>query len=159
MFAVPRRRRAYALGAVVALAVAGAAFAYWTTTGSGTGSAAVGSSAAVTAVQTSTLTAMYPGDSAQTLSGDFDNPSSGAQYVTSVTVSISGVTKASGAAAGTCDATDFTLANAAMSVDAEVPSGTGTGAWSGATIHFNDKSSTNQDACKGATVNLAFVVA
>jgi len=45
-----------------------------------------------------------------------------------------------------------------MTVNAEVASGTGVGAWTGATIKFNDKAGTNQDACKGATVNLAYTV-
>lgn len=100
---------------------------------------------------------MYPGDSAQTLSGNFNNPNPGLAYVGTVTASISSVTKAAGAPAGTCDATDFTLANAAMTVNAEVPTGNAKGSWSGATIKFNNKA-TNQDACKGATVNLAYAI-
>ncbi len=44
-----------------------------------------------------------------------------------------------------------------MNVDAEVPAGTSQGSWSGATIKFNNKA-TNQDACKGATVNLAYTI-
>jgi hypothetical protein len=101
---------------------------------------------------------MHPGDSAQTLSGNFDNPNAGPVYVTSVTASIASVTKAAGAVAGTCDASDYTLANATMSVGAEVAAGTGKGSWTGATIKFNNKA-TNQDQCKGATVNLAYTVA
>jgi hypothetical protein len=139
------------------LASGGAAFAYWTVGGSGTGTAATGTVANVTVVQTSTITAMAPGDSAQTLSGNFTNPNAGPVYVGTVTASISSVTKAGGAPAGTCDATDYTLANAAMTVNAEVPAGAAQGAWTGATIKFNNKAS-NQDACKGATVNLAYTV-
>jgi len=75
-----------------------------------------------------------------------------------VTVSISSVVKAGGAPAGTCDATDYTLSNATMSVGAEVPAGNGKGSWTGATLAFNDKAATNQDACKGATVNLAYAI-
>jgi hypothetical protein len=100
---------------------------------------------------------MYPGDSAQTISGDFDNSNSGPVYAGTMTVSIASVTKATGAPAGTCAATDFTLANAAMTVNAQVPAGTGQGAWTGATIKFNNKA-TNQDACKGATVSLAYAI-
>jgi len=55
-----------------------------------------------------------------------------------------------------CDATDYTLAGAAMAKNAEVPADD-TGTWTGATIKFNNKA-TNQDACKGATVNLAYTV-
>jgi len=101
---------------------------------------------------------MYPGDSAQTISGNFDNPNPGPSYVSTVTASISSVTKATGAPAGTCDATDFTLASAAMTVGAEIPVGSPVGAFTGATIKFNNKT-VNQDACKGATVNLAYAIA
>jgi hypothetical protein len=100
---------------------------------------------------------MAPGDSAQTLSGNFNNTNNGPVYVSTVTASIASVTKAGGAPAGTCDATDYTLANPVMTVNAEVPAGTGQGAWTGATIKFNNKV-TNQDACKGATVNLSYAI-
>jgi hypothetical protein len=152
------KRRALVLGAVATLVVAGAAIAYWTAGGSGTGSgsAAAGTSG-LTANQSTTLNPMYPGDSAQTISGNFDNSNSGPVYVGSVTVSISGVTKALGAVAGTCDATDFTLANGAMTVNAEVPAGNSKGSFTGATIKFNDKA-TNQDACKGASVALSYAI-
>ncbi len=69
-------------------------------------------------------------------------------------MSISSVTKASGAAAGTCDASDYTLATPIMTVGQDVTAG-GTANFSGATLKFNNKA-TNQDACKGATVNLSY---
>ena len=148
------RKKRVVVGAAVLLTAGGAAFAYWTAGGSGSGSASTGTTVALTVVQTSTVTAMGPGDSAQTLSGNFNNTNSGSVYVGTVTASISSVTKDAGAVAGTCDATDYTLASAAMTVNAEVPAGNGVGAWTGATIKFNNKV-TNQDACKGATVTLA----
>ncbi len=152
-----RRKRKVA---IVAAALVGAAsvgaFAFWSSTGAGTGSAATGDVAAITVVQTSTVSGLAPGLAAETLSGNFDNPNSGPVYITSVTASIDSVTKAGGAPAGTCDATDYTLSNAVMAVGAEVPSGTAQGAWTGATIAFNNKAGVNQDACKGATVNLAY---
>ena len=160
MMKFTKRRGMLLAGIAAALVVAGAAFAFWTGggSGSGSGSAANGVSAP-TANQSTTLSAMYPGDSAQTISGNFDNSNSGPVYVSTVTVSISGVTKAVGAPAGTCDATDFTLANAAMTVGGEVPSGLAKGSFTGATIKFNDKPTTNQDACKGATVSLSYTIA
>ena len=152
------RRRATAIGVLFALAVAGAAIAYWTAGGSGTGSATAASGVSgLTANQTTVLTPMYPGDTAQTLSGNFTNANDGPTYVTSVTVSIASVTKAASAPAGTCDASDFTLANTTMPVNSEIPKGNGVGAFTGATIQFNNKAS-NQDACKGATVNLAYTI-
>ena len=78
---------------VIALAVGGtAAIAYWTAGGSGTGTATAGTTSALTAVQTTSLTAMYPGDTAQTISGNFNNPNSGPAWVSTVTASISSVT-------------------------------------------------------------------
>lgn len=153
-----RTRSAIGIVAAILLLSAGA-YAYWTVGGSGSGSgAAAEGTAALVVNQTTTLDAMYPGDSAQTLGGTFNNSSSGPVYVGKVTASISSVTLATGAPAGTCDATDFTLANAAMTVGAEVPAGSGQGAWTGATIRFNNKTGVNQDACKGATVSLAYAI-
>ncbi len=154
-----KKSMAIVLSAAIVLAGGGAAYAYWTAGGSGTGTAATAAATTgVTVVQTSTVSAMKPGDTAQTLAGNFTNTNGGPVYVTSVTASIASVTKAGGAVAGTCDATDYTLANAVMTVGAEVPNGTAQGAWTGATVKFNNKA-TNQDQCKGATVNLAYTVA
>lgn len=151
------KKKTTVLATLLVVAVAGAALAYWTAGGSGTGSADTGDVDPLAAVQTSVLDPMYPGDSAQTLSGNFNNPNDGPVWVTSVTVSIDSVDKDAGAVAGDCDASDYTLANATMTVNAEVPSGTGVGAWTGATIQFNNKVS-NQDACKLATVNLSYSI-
>jgi hypothetical protein len=137
--------------------ISAGAYAYWTAGGSGIGSASTGTDIAITAVQTSTVTAMGPGVAAQTLTGNFDNTNSGAMFVTSVTASIASVTKDAGAVVGTCDASDYTLSNSVMAVGAEVPAGTAQGAWTGATIEFNNKV-TNQDQCKLATVNLAYTI-
>lgn len=152
-----KRRKVVAGAAALVLAGSGVAFAYWSAGGSGSGTAATGTNVAITAVQTSTVAGMAPGDSAQTLSGNFTNTNSGPVYVTSVTASISSVVKADGVL-GTCDATDYTLANAVMTVNAQVAAGTGQGAWTGASIKFNNKTDANQDACKGATVNLAYAI-
>jgi hypothetical protein len=151
-------KRKTAAVAAVLLVGGGTAYAYWTASGGGSGSAATGTPSALTVNQTSTVTDMAPGDSAQTLSGTFDNPNPGPIYVGSVTATIASVTKAGGAVAGTCDATDYTLANAAMTVNVQVAAGSGVGSWTGATIKFNNKAGTNQDACKGATVNLTYTV-
>ena len=152
-----KKTTAIMVAAVTVLAGGGAAFAYWTAGGSGTGTGATAASSSnVTVVQTSTVTAMQPGDTAQTLTGKFNNPNTGPAYVGTVTASIASVDKDAGAVAGTCDATDYTLANAAMTVNADVPADD-TGAWSGATVKFNNKAS-NQNQCKGATVNLAYAV-
>lgn len=150
-----RVRRLAAIGTGVALLSGGAAFAYWTTTGSGTGAATSTTPGTVTVKQTSTVTAVNPGRPAQTLSGNFDNPpGQGSAYVTSVTVSIASVTKAGAAVVG-CDATDYTLNNPTATVGQNIAEGTAQGSWTGPTVAFNNKA-TNQDPCKGATVNFAY---
>lgn len=141
-------------GTVAGVLVGGAAFAYWTASGDGTGAATTSAGASNLAVnQTSSISNMYPGDSAQTIRGTVENKAANSAYVASVTATIAGVTKATGVA-GTCDATDFTLASAVMPVAQDIASGA-TVTFSGATIKFNNKNE-NQDACKGATVNLAY---
>ena len=144
-----------ATGALV-LGCGVAAYAYRTAGGAGTGIAT--GIDHLTVVQTNTVVGMAPGDSPQILSGNFDNGNDDPTYVATVTARIVSVDTAIGAPAGTCDATDYTLANAAMTVNAEVPPGDRQGSWSGATIQFNNKPAINQDACKGATVNLAYTV-
>jgi hypothetical protein len=151
-----KKTAAIMIAAVAIVAGGGVAFAYWTAGGDGTGSAATSEgSTDVIVVQTSEVEEMQPGDTAQVLSGNFNNPNSGPAYVGTVTAAIGSVTPAG---AGTCDATDYTLANAAMTVNAEVPTGNGVGSWSGATIKFNNKPAVNQNGCKGATVNLTYTV-
>lgn len=141
-------------GAAIAVATAGTAYAYWSTTGSGTGSATTSSGASnLTIAQTSILSNMYPGDSAQTISGTVKNNAANSAYVSKVTVSIASVTQAANAT-GSCDATDYTLASPEMTVAKDIASGA-TENFSGATIKFNNKASA-QDGCKGATVNLAY---
>jgi hypothetical protein len=145
------------LGIVASLAIAAVAIAYWTAGGSGEGTAPVDATTnALTATQTTVLTDMYPGDSAQTISGTVANSNNEKIYVADVVASIDSVDQAAGAV-GSCDASDFTLASATMPVGAEANGGGGTVPFTGATIKFNNKAS-NQDGCKGATVNLAYDV-
>jgi hypothetical protein len=148
------RKKAAAIlaAAAVVVAGAGAAYAYWTAGGAGDGSAATGTNTVLVAVQTSEVLDMGPGDSAQPLSGNFNNPNSGPTWVTSVTASIQSVDLVG------CSAADYTLSNAVMTVNAQIPSGLGEGAWSGATIKFNNIADTNQDACKNAVVSIHYAI-
>src|SRR5689334_19484441 len=89
MLKFTKRRATVVLGVIAVLVVAGAAIAYWTAGGSGDGTAATSNPTdQLTVNQTGTLTAMYPGDSPQTLSGTFDNPTGNLVRVNKVTVSI-----------------------------------------------------------------------
>jgi hypothetical protein len=153
------KKRIAAVAIITLILVGGggaATYAYWSAGGTGSGTATTGTSNAITAVQTSTVANLAPGSAAQDLSGNFTNTNSGPVYVTSVTASIASVTKGGLPITG-CDATDYTLGNATMTVGASVPAGTTQGAWTGATIAFNNKL-TNQDACKGALVTLSYAV-
>ncbi|MDJ0376196.1 hypothetical protein [Cryobacterium sp. PH31-L1] len=155
-------KKAFAVAVTTAVLVGGSgvAFAFWTAGGSGTGTATAGTVTAITAQQTTTVAGLMPGVAAQTLSGTFTNSNTSPVYVSTVTASIASVVKDAGAVTGTCGASDFTLASPVMTVNAEVPiGGAGKGAWTGATLAFNDLSTVNQDACKNATVNLLYTIA
>jgi hypothetical protein len=144
-------------GAALLVAGSGVAYAFWTAGGTGGGTATAGQSTGITVNQSTVVAPMAPGVAAQTLSGTFTNTNTAPVYVATVTASITSVTKAVGAAAGPCTAGDYTLADAAMTVNAQVPVGTG-GAWTGASIAFANDVAANQDGCQGATVNLTYTV-
>jgi hypothetical protein len=147
-------KKAVALGLVagLALGVTGVAVAYWSSTGSGSGTASTGSADnALSIVQTAAPTGMAPGIAATTISGTITNNSATQNaYVDSVTVSIASVDSI-----GTCDASDYTLSFPVMSVTTDLAPGAST-SFSGATLGFNDKPTTNQDGCQGATVHLSY---
>ena len=151
-----KSRKAIVIGGTVgALLVGGAAFAYWSTSGDGTGSAATSAGApSLVVTETSNVTNMFPGDSAQNITGTVKNTAANSAYVTKVVVSIASVTQASGAT-GSCDSSDYTLDAAQMAVNKDIAAGA-TEPFSGATIQFKNKPATNQDGCKGATVHLAY---
>jgi hypothetical protein len=133
------------------------ALAYWNTGGTGIGTAQVAEAHKPLQVnQTAQLAAVAPGQPVQTLSGDFDNRNADAVPVRTVRVSIASVDEAPGAEAGTCDASDFNLSHRTMTVHSDVPSGNGTGRWSGATIAFNNKPGVDQNPCMGAKVTLRY---
>jgi hypothetical protein len=144
------------LGLLAGATHADVAAAYWQSGGTTTGDAQV--TRPVTVNQTSELASVSPGVPAQTLSGTFENLNGQPVHVTAVRVSIARVIKAPGAAAGTCDATDFTLQDRTIAVDATVPSGRGTGSWAGGAVAFNNKPGVDQNACQGAMVKLGYTV-
>lgn len=153
-----RKKRLLAAGIVTAVLLGGAgtAYAYWTNSGSGVGEADTGTNAAVTVVQTSSISGLAPGSGTHALSGTFDNPNDGSVYIASVSVSIDSVVDSEGEPAVGCEADDYVIAGSPMTVNANVPAGDGVGSWSGATIAFVNEAAENQDGCKGATVNLVY---
>jgi hypothetical protein len=146
-------RKAVATAGAIFVIAAGGAYAYWTQGGSGTGSAANGTTVGITVNQTSVITGMYPGGPAQALSGTFTNTNSGPVFVATVTAALTSVTGSTGTPA--CTIADFQLNNPVVTKNAEIPSGTGVGAWTGPTVQLKNLA-TNQDACKSASVNLSY---
>jgi hypothetical protein len=152
-------RKSVLIGGVVAVIAAAGAYAYFTQTGSGTGTASTGSGSAIVVVQTSTITGLTPGSTPQGLSGTFNNPNPGTVHVASVTASISSVTDVAGDPITGCANDDYAIASATATVPQEIAAGNAHGSWSGPTIAMVDKTTTNQDACKGAIVHVSYTSA
>jgi hypothetical protein len=135
--------------ATLALASGGVAFAYWTSSGSSTGTAAAGTTSSVTIVQTlPAITGLYPGGTGKTININITNPNSSAVTLAGVTATVSGTSDPG------CTAADFSIsgpvyAGGVIAGGATIPA-------SGATISMLDRALVNQDACKGATISLAF---
>ncbi|MEY2477917.1 MAG: hypothetical protein QOG87_3232 [Actinomycetota bacterium] len=137
------------------IGAASAAFAFWTGGGSGSGSAAATTPTAVTVNQTGSITGLYPGAPATALSGNFDNPNSGAVHIANVTAAVRAFSLpavANGKPA--CTAADFTIGGTAT-VNAQVPAGNGVGSWSGLTVALNNGVA-NQDNCKGVSITIDY---
>jgi hypothetical protein len=132
------------------LAVTGtAAFAYWTAGGSGTGTAVTGTSQALTiAGDTFNGTALTPGGTAQTVSGTITNPNT---FNVPFTLAAVPTVDSSHATAGClADWYTVTLTSPPSSVAANNHVNfTGT-------VAMTNLPSTNQDACKGATVTVTY---
>jgi len=169
-------RKTVAATSVAVLLGAGGAFAYWTTTGSGTATSTTAASlATLTTTQNGSVTAMSPGSAVQDVDFTVNNSAASPQYVTTVAMSISGITwtAAAGAGSGTtlanhpagaaatgCSSADFTLTQPIAGVDIPTAGLAFTQATtprkSGRIVMIN--SGANQDACKGTTVALAFAL-
>jgi hypothetical protein len=161
MFTFTKKRVLTMLSIVGVLAISVAAFAYWTTSGSGSGSATAGTDAGVT-VAGDPANGIYPGGNAAVTTVITNSSSTQAQQVSNLHVAIS--IDSAHATAG-CDASWFTYrANSEASGDSnphslvlntEIPA-SGTASVPGKV--FMADTASNQDACKGATINLAYSV-
>ncbi|HEX8073958.1 MAG TPA: hypothetical protein VF545_03160 [Thermoleophilaceae bacterium] len=139
----------------ISLVAAVAAYAYWTNGGSGTGTSGTGTNVAITATQTTTPSGLYPGGPTAALAGQFNNTNAGPVHVNQVSATISSVTGPNIDGTHPCAASNYQLNGFPVTVNADVPSGTAQGSWSGASIQLLD-SGTNQDGCKNATVTLTY---
>lgn len=142
------------LAIVGALATAAVAFAYWTQGGTGSGTASTGSTTPITVNQTSTVSGLYPGGPAVTLSGNFDNPNAQPVHLSSVTATVHAFTShAVDGAKPDCTAADFAIGGSTGPI--VVPNGTGVGSWTGLTVRLVDGAG-NQDNCKNVTITLDY---
>jgi hypothetical protein len=159
--ALKTKRARVGLGLLVLLAFSGAAVAYFTTTGSGAGNVQVGTSSNLTITATITPAAggLVPGGTPAAVAFSVNNPSSGNQYVG--TVSLTGVQAYSdsghtnnitGVGAGKCDTSHFSMAPVAENQD--VSSGN-TNLGTNGSLVFAD-SGGNQDGCKNAYLVASF---
>lgn len=155
--AAKTRKRTLGTGmSLVLLTGAGAAWAYWTTTGSGTGSAGTGSNEAMAVTQVGSVSGLYPGKT-DGLAFKITNAASFDQKVATVTISMTSVTAPNATGDLPCTTSDFQLTQPSA-LDEVLPHNsdkTYTSAMTGAAITMKE-TNTNQDGCKGATVNLAF---
>jgi hypothetical protein len=154
-----KRSAALLVAGVIGLATAGGAYAYWTGLGGGTGTASTKAGSATALVVTGDVaSAMFPGDSAQTVTATVKN--TGAERYMVATVKAYVTTDKPG-----CDGSDYKLNGAAAPTSAAdaatitvppielAPGATTTGTF---TMQFNNKA-TSQDACKGAAVTINYV--
>ena len=154
-----KRSAALLAAGVIGLATAGGAYAYWTSTGSGTGTATTAAGTAnALVVSGNVASAMFPGDSPQTVTATVKNSGSESYklqglkaYVTTGTTDCDGTDyKLNGAPAPTTEATAVSITVTPIDL---APSATTTATF---TMQFNNKT-TNQDACKGAAVTITYV--
>jgi len=169
-------RKTLAVTTAAVLLGGGAAYAYWTTTGSGTATSTTAASlATLTTTQNGSVTAMSPGSAVQDVDFTVNNSAASPQYVTTIALSISGITytAAAGAGSGTtlanhpagmaavgCSSADFTLTQPIAGVDIPTAGLAFTQATtprkSGRVVMIN--AGTNQDGCKGTTVAFALAL-
>ena len=104
--------------------------------------------------QISSPVGIAPGVGPAAIVGRLVNRGSEAIFVAAVTVEITSIDKAEGAAQGECDATDYELTNPIMPIGRTLLPGE-SAVFSGAFIGFRDKP-VNQDACQAAIVGLGY---
>jgi hypothetical protein len=144
------------LAAVLVLALLGCAVgaAFSAAVPAHAASGCVASDNTVTIIQTSTMAGLVPGLAPVPIHGIVINNSSDSAQVSSVVVSIVGISKASAAPSGTCGAGDYVILAPRMPVDRIVVAH-GAVVFAGAAIGFTH-TARNQDACQGAVVQLKY---
>jgi hypothetical protein len=150
-----RTHRKKKIAAVTALLVVGGsgAFAFWSSMGAGTGSVSTGTSTPFTVTSgTATGGALTPGGPAQTVPFTVTNPGTGSQNLAAVTVTVAGPGGTTWTDVSGCSASDYTVGTPTITAG-QIASGASV---SGTVTVTMINLTTNQDACKNATVPLYF---
>ena len=155
-----KKSAAFLAAGVIGLATAGGAYAYWTSLGGGSGTASTRAGADnVFLVTGGSATAMFPGDSAQTITATVKNTGTENYTVNSVKAYVT--TDKAG-----CDGSNYLIGGGAAPTTSDnavaitldsidlAPAATTTGTFK---MQFNNKTDTKQDACKGAAVTIHYV--
>jgi hypothetical protein len=153
-----KSKKVVATALAVTVMTGGGAYAYWTAGGSGEGEVTTRAALEELEVsQTTVISNLAPGVGAQQLSGTIENLNTSPVFVSTVTAAIASVLDADGDAIDSCDAGDYALTDAVMTLNSEVLAGDSS-AWTGAKIAFYNDPQANQDACKGAVVSLSYTI-
>ncbi len=155
-------RKSVIVASVVAVIAAAGAYAYWTQSGSGEGSAATSADGQnITVNQKSVVADLSPNSAPQDLSGDFDNPNDGSVRVSTISASVTDVTRTPAAVAANlpCATSNYALTGFPYTVNATIAAGDDVGSWAetgtAPTIQLVE-SGANQDGCKGATAVITY---
>ena len=109
----------------------------------------------LTIVQTSVMEGLAPGIAPKAIAGIVSNNGPDSTFITAIKVEIVGVVvDPTAATPGACDPSDYYLRDSRMPVGRILGPG-GVTWFAGAAIGFSNKS-INQDACKGATIQLLY---
>jgi len=155
-----KRYAAVAVAGVIGLATAGGAYSYWTSLGAGTGTASTSAGNDSPFLVTGNATsAMFPGDTAQTVTATVKNTGT-ENYTVSALKAWVATDKAN------CDGSNYLINGVAAPASADVtpasiavtqtdlgPAKSTTATF---TMQFNNKAA-NQDACKGAAVTIHYL--
>lgn len=139
-----KKKAAVVGGTVAVLVTGGVAFAYWTSTGTGTGSAEVGTSLDWKVEIDAVPGTLAPGSGPVEVDFHVTNESDGVQNLQGAVATVVDTSDPG------CTAADFAISNTSVTTGDVASSGTVDGTFE---LEMLNRA-VNQDACKGATVNL-----
>ena len=150
-------RRIVIVGATAGavLLTGGVAFAFWSSSGTAVGAAVVAESVAnLTVLPGASPSGLFPGGQAQDIPVTVNNTSAADILLADVTVTVTDVVEASGVTTA-CSPLDFAITDTSYAGEV-IPAGDTTGVIVPAQIALTETGQ-DQNACKGASLVLAFV--